>query len=133
MDTVPVSNPAASLGTKLNVFVDSLNFNSVIFLSLFVILINLGNTKKFMNVINIQNIIFLFIISVLIYFYLKKIYSKKISDVTVTQEFQQKRSVLDQICENYDGYNKNKVVCDKYKHATENFKTISDLLIKNIK
>ena len=55
MDTVPVSNPAASLGTKLNVFVDSLNFNSVIFLSLFVILINLGNTKKFMNVINIQN------------------------------------------------------------------------------
>ena len=127
------SNSATSLGNKLNIFIDTLNVNTIMILGLFIFIFTvMSKGRKILNIFNIQPIIFLLFCSIAIYFFLKKQFTKKIKDVTTSQEFQQKRSVLDKICEKSDGYEKNKLVCDKYTEASENFNSITNVLIKSI-
>ena len=124
-------NSPDSIAKKLNSFIDNLNTKSILVIVLLIFLLN-SNSTKIMEFINIQNIIFICIITIVIYFYLKKLYSSKITSNNITQEFQQKNNMLDKLCSNNPSNSKNKEICEKYKTANINYNLISDLLLKNI-
>ena len=127
------SNSPDSLAKKINIFFDHLSPKTILFIISIFILYNVGNGRYLFTFIHFQNLIFICISIVVIYFYLKKKFNNDTKNSILKNEIQSKVNILDKLCDNTDSYNKNKTVCDNYKKANLNYKSISDLLISNVK
>ena len=94
--------------------------------ALVIIVTIIGETK----IINFYNFVFITIITISIYMYIKNQYKNKFNNLKFSNKMLKNNSILDDICNNKELSKKNKNLCSKYTESKKNFYMIYNLLIQ---
>ena len=82
------------------------------------------------DIISFHTIVLTILISAFVYWYIKKTYTKQLTDLKKKNVMLKTDSALDQLCMGDEIKEEDKATCDQYRMAKTNFYQISNSLIQ---
>ena len=128
--TIPESDSVLSILLKVYDFVVSLEPETAMGLIVAIGFVSLLLGMASEDIISFHTIVLTILISAFVYWYIKKTYTKQLTDLKKKNVMLKTDSALDQLCMGDEIKEEDKATCDQYRMAKTNFYQISNSLIQ---